>query len=232
MLKRLMMTAVLALSLALMARPVLAQEDHPAPAAAGAAAAEHSAHSVGEAAAPGEHHGEHEKPPLLPKLDDPGTWWSALWVVIIFVILLAVLYPTAWKNVLAGLKAREERIRKDIADAEASRARAEATLKDYNGQLAAAEKRVQEMLSKAVIDGEKLATNIKMSAQKEAEEAKERATREIESAKNQALAEVYEQTANLATSVAEKILRRNLNADDQKDLVRTSLDQMQTIGRG
>src|SRR5687767_7794024 len=81
-------------------------------------------------------------PPLLPPLTRE-TFMSALWVVIIFLVLLAVLYPTAWKNVLKGLKAREERIRKDIADAEAARARAEETLRTYNAQLAAAEGRVR-----------------------------------------------------------------------------------------
>src|SRR5439155_24222290 len=83
-------------------------------------------------------HAEH-KGTLLPSLEDKQTYYSALWVLIIFVVMLAILYPTAWKNVLAGLKKREERIRKDIADAEEARAKAEATLRQYNEQLAAPE---------------------------------------------------------------------------------------------
>jgi len=79
-----------------------------------------------------------------------------------FLVLLAVLYPTAWKNVLAGLKAREERIRKDIAEAEAARAKAEATLREYGAQLAAAEGKVRQMLSAATKDGERIATEIRM----------------------------------------------------------------------
>ena len=57
---------------------------------------------------------------------------AAIWVLSIFIILAVVLYRTAWKNVLAGLKGREARIRNDIAQAEATRAKAEATLKDYS----------------------------------------------------------------------------------------------------
>ena len=173
-------------------------------------------------------HGE-EQMPLLPALDDKNTYLEALWVVIIFVVLLAVLYPTAWKSVLAGLKAREQRIRNDIAEAEAARAKAEATLKEFNTQLATAEQRTRDMLAKATIDGEKLATSIRMNAQAEAEEIKERANREIEAARDAALREIYEKTAELATSVAEKIIRRNLNASDQQDLVRQSLDQLQAV---
>ena len=36
----------------------------------------------------------------------------------------------------------------------------------------------------------------------------------------------------LATSVAEKILRRNLNPDDQRDLVNQSLAEISTVGAG
>src|SRR5436309_1411008 len=68
--------------------------------------AQHSGEAMGE---------EHEaKPPLLPDPTSRETILSALWVVIIFVVLLIVLYPTAWRNVLAGLKSRENRIRQDI----------------------------------------------------------------------------------------------------------------------
>src|SRR3954451_23401665 len=190
------------------------------PAGHGGAAAEH-----GTAA-------EHGEAPLLPATGEQAKEYflaPAIWTIVIFTIMLAILYPTAWKNVLAGLKKREQRIRQDIADAEASRAKAEATLREYNNQLAAAEGRVREMLTKAQTDGEKLATNIRMQAQKEAKEAKDRATRDIKASKNAALVEIRRETAELATSIASKILRRNLNPDDQRDLVRESLVQLQTI---
>ena len=185
-----------------------------------------------EAGAAGEGHGGHKSYELLPKTDDPQTWYAALWVLIIFLVLLAVLYPTAWKNVLAGLKAREERIRKDIADAETARAKAEATLKEYNTQLATAETRVRDMLAKATADGEAIAANIRTRAQKESEETKERAMRDIDAARDQAVAQIHEQAAVLATSVAEKILRRELNADDQRDLVAQSLSELPAVGAG
>ena len=173
----------------------------------------------------------HDAPGILPDPTDAGTWVQAVWVVIIFLILLAILYQTAWKNVLAGLKAREDRIRRDIADAEAARAKAEATLGQYNQQLAAAEGQVRDILAKAATDAERIATNMKMQAQQEAEEAKERAQRDIELARKNAVADIHRQAAELSTAIAEKILRRNLNADDQRDLVNSSLEQLQTAGR-
>jgi F-type H+-transporting ATPase subunit b len=239
MLKRIVLMLALATWIA---APALAQEHGGAAKTEGthvdATGKVNEVHTAGQGAvedahtAAGAHDGAHgEKPPLLSDPTSKETWMQALWVVIIFLVLLVVLYPTAWKNVLAGLKKREERIRKDIADAEAARARAEATLKDYNAQLATAENKIRDMLAKATADGERLATNLKMQAQQESEEIKNRATREIEAAKNQALSEVYEQTANLATSVAEKIIRRNLNPEDQRDLVARSLEQLQTVSK-
>jgi F-type H+-transporting ATPase subunit b len=154
---------------------------------------------------------------------------SAIWILLIFMTLVLILKKFAWKNVLAGLTAREMRIRQAIADADSARARGEAALKEYNNQLATAQAQVRDLLSSAAIEAEKIAAGIKMHAQQDAEEMKERAMKEIESGKQQALTEIYEQTAGLATMVAEKILRRNLNADDQRELVKQSLEELQAV---
>jgi F-type H+-transporting ATPase subunit b len=226
--RRTLLALAMTLGLLLPALAARAQEEHThapiAPAETPAAVDAHSAHGAGE------HRAE-----LIPKLEDPDqrreAMLSALWVLIIFFVLLAVLYPTAWKNVLAGLKKREERIRKDIADAEAARLRAEATLRQYTEQIAAAERAVQDMLARATVDGEKIAATLKAQAQKEAEEIRDRANRDIEAARDQALTEIYQRTAELATSIAEKIIRRNLNPADQRDLVNQTLEQLQTVAR-
>ena len=156
---------------------------------------------------------------------------QAVWVLVIFAILLAILYPTAWKGVLAGLKEREHHIRKDIDDAEAARIKAEETLKQYTRQLAAAEDRVREMFAKAQADGERIAATIHEAAVKEAEQTKTKALADIDEAGKQAVAQIHAQTAELATAIAEKIIRRNLNVDDQRELVRQSLAQLESAGR-
>ena len=96
---------------------------------------------------------------------------SVIWVLVIFIIVVIVLYQTAWKNVLGGLKSREERIRKDIADAETARADAERILRDYNGKLAEAAQKVQEMLSKATNDAAAVAAHIQADAEARARSA-------------------------------------------------------------
>jgi F-type H+-transporting ATPase subunit b len=171
---------------------------------------------------------------LKQLVPEHGGWSQAVvtaaWTIAIFVIMLIILYPTAWKNVLAGLKAREARIRKDISDAEAASAKAEVTLKEYTARLATAEKQVQDMLAKAVQQAEAAAAQIKAQTQKENDEARQRTQRELESATRQAVTDFKDRAADISTSIAEKIIRRNLNADDQRELVNRSLEQLQTVG--
>ena len=228
MIKRLMLSAMLAAPLA-MTVPAFAQE-HTTP-------APHDVEKRVSDAAPahvdgpmvhgnGSEAGEHEKEGLLDVKPD-----RMIWTIIIFVIMLGILYPTAWKNVLAGLKSREEKIRGDIANAEAARTKAEGTLREYNAKLADAEKTVRDMMGKAVADAEAAAASIRARSQAESEEIKEKALKDIDAAKTAAVREVYDQAAVLATSVAEKILRRNLNADDQRDLVARSLEQLQSVNK-
>ena len=154
----------------------------------------------------------------------------ALTTLVVFAVLMAVLGKYAWGPISTGLKAREDKIRKDIEDAERARADADKARADYETQIAGAEERVRAMIAKAQQDGNDLAARIRAQAQQEAEEAKDRATREIESARKQAVADVREQAATLSVAIAEKILRRNLNESDQHDLVRAGLDEMDAIG--
>lgn len=154
---------------------------------------------------------------------------TGITTLVVFLFLVVVLGKFAWGPIARGLEARENKIRRDIEEAEAARARAESTMKEYQAQLATAEAKVRDMLSKATADAEQVATNMRTRAQQEAQEIKENATREIDIARRDAVQQVHQHAATLATSVAEKILRRNINANDQRDLVESSLEQLQTM---
>src|SRR5512132_128505 len=114
MTRRVILTLAMAAALASWCATAAAQQ-HKMDVETRTAATDHTAAAPAEhgGASGGHEGGDHKKYELLPDPSDAQTWYAALWVLIIFLVLLAVLYPTAWKNVLAGLKAREERIRKD-----------------------------------------------------------------------------------------------------------------------
>jgi len=158
-------------------------------------------------------------------------WAAAAWVLISFTILLIILSKTAWKTILDSLTAREERIRANIQEAEEARAKAEALLKEHAARIAGAEDQVRQLLAKATIDAEKIAANIRAQTQVESEAEREKTRKELDSARRDAIRQVYEQTADLATEVASKILGRNLNAQDQQDLVSQTIGQFENMAK-
>jgi len=160
-----------------------------------------------------------------------GTIAQSIAAIVVFVVVFLVLKTWAWGPILKGLSDREAKIAADLRDAEAARASAEARLKELDARITGADAQVRDTLAKATTDAERVSTTIRMQAQQEAEEIKERAIKDIDTARKDAVREVYEQAAILATSVAEKILRRNLNPADQRDLVAASLDELQDAAK-
>jgi F-type H+-transporting ATPase subunit b len=174
-----------------------------------------------------QHEGVEETPQLLTGWRE--SFITAATTLIVFILLVVVLGKYAWGPIAKGLQDREDKIRRDIEEAEAARARAEATQRDYAAQLATAEAKVRELLAKANVDAEQIAQSVRTRAQQEAQDIKENATKEIHSAEREAIRHVHEQAAVLSTRIAEKILRRNLSVDDQRELVQESLEQLQTV---
>ena len=75
---------------------------------------------------------------------------------------------------------------------------------------------------------------INAKSQAEAEASKVRAERDIATARDQALNEIWSKTADLAVSVAGKVLNKSLSADDHKRLVESAIAALPAapIGRG
>lgn len=151
---------------------------------------------------------------------------TAITTLVVFVLLLLILGRFAWGPILRGLNDREARIKKDLADAENARKAAEARLAEYQKQLADAEAKVRDLFAKATTDAEAAGTRIRMQAQSESEAIKDRATKEIEESKTRAIAQLHTESANLATIIAGKILRRNITESDQSELIRSSLAEL------
>lgn len=149
--------------------------------------------------------------------------------LLIFCLLLAVLGKYAWGPITKGLQTREDKIKGDIASAEEARKAAENALAEYNKQLASAQDKVSEIIQKAAIEAERVAEAIRLRSKVEAEETREKAVREIDSARQEALESIYTTAAELATQVAEKIIRKNLSVDDQRSLVAESLKQLREV---
>ena len=91
---------------------------------------------------------------------------------------------------------------------------------------AQADERVKSIFDKAQTEAQASGEEIIKSARAEAEAARDRAQREIVAARDQALAEIWSQTANIAVSVAGRVLSRQLGEDEHRRLLDLAINEL------
>ena len=175
----------------------------------------------GDAAA----HAEEAQAPNIMNVD-PGLM---IWTVVTFVLLLVVLRLTAWKPLVGALEAREQRIRGSIEDADRVKREAEELMDRYQDMMNKAKLEAQAVVDTAKSDALKVKQTVVDETRREAEEAKQRARREIELATDEAKKELWAESSKLSTMLAERILQRNLNAEDQQRLIDEFMQEYKSI---
>jgi F-type H+-transporting ATPase subunit b len=198
-----------------------AQEKGHQPATGGAAAektggGEHGAATAGGGAA------EKAEPPNPLKAEPT----LAIWTLVVFLCLLGVLTKFAWKPLMHALHEREKHLEHVLHETERARNESEMLLFEHRKQMAQAADEVRSLLEKARQDGQMTAEQIVKAAQSEAEQTKQRATRDIGAARDQALAEIWEKTADMAVSVAGRVLSKELTEADHRRLIAAAVSEL------
>lgn len=152
-----------------------------------------------------------------------------IWTLVTFGVLLVILKTLAWRPIMDGLKNREERIRKDLERAEEAWKEAEEKANALANRLEAAKAEALAIIEEGRADAVKLKNSIMEEAQAEAQAIRERSKTEIELAKQQALKEIWDQTADLATQVASKMIEKELSAKDHQNLVKSCIEEYNQI---
>ena len=157
---------------------------------------------------------------------DPGLM---LWTIITFMVLVLILWKSAWKPIVEALDARAEKIRGDIDSAEIARQEAEKLLAQHKELMANAREESNKIIESGRAEADRLKNEILEKANKDAHEISERAKREIGLAKDSALAELKVEIVTLSTEIAARIINKNLNPADQNSLVEETLNKMGTV---
>ena len=171
----------------------------------------------GEAASHGDDAHSGSPDPLLVKAD------LALFTLVLFIVLLAILGKFAWGPIVTALDHREKHIADNIAQAERLQAEAKEQLVDYEKKLASASDEVRELLEEARRDAEHTKEEILAQAKADAKSEHDRAMREVSHAKDAALKEIGETSAKFAVEMAAKIVQKQLTPEDHARLVRDAV---------
>jgi F-type H+-transporting ATPase subunit b len=162
-----------------------------------------------------------------PLATDPDL---AIWTLIVFLVMLAILSQTAWKPIMEGLKAREDNITGAIAAAQRTHEEAKALLAEHQAKIAGAADQVREMLAEAHRDAETTIAKAKADAKAEFDEERQRATRDIEQARDAAVRALAERTAGLAIDLAGRVVKQEITPARQSEIVREALGRFTANG--
>jgi F-type H+-transporting ATPase subunit b len=201
--------------------PAHAGAEEPTPAAEVHAA---PAHPDAAHAAEGTAHGEAQPNPMEAQ---PGL---AIWTVVVFAFLLIVLGKYAWGPLVEALHKREQHLEQTLLQTEKARDDAAALLAEHRQLMAGADDRARDLLYQAQRKAETRGAELIRQAQSEAEAARDRAQREIAAARDQALAEIWTRTADVAVSVAGKVLAKELGEDDRRRLLDDAIRSLPEAG--
>lgn len=148
-----------------------------------------------------------------------------VWTILIFVIVFAILAKFAFPPILGAVEARERHLAELAAGAERDRAEAATLLEQTRREMDETRARIQTALAESRTEVERMKADILAEARREQEEMMLRARRDVASERAAALDTVRRDAVDLAIAAAEKLVRRNLDAEDNRRLVREFLGQ-------
>lgn len=149
-----------------------------------------------------------------------------IWTAITFIVVLLVLWLTAWKPIIKALDERNSRVEDDLEKSRALREEAEDLMKEYQTKLDSATQEAVQIIEKGRKDSEAMRAKILSETQEEAASLRSRVSKELELAKIQALSELEAKVVDTAISVISGILAKDINDEEHKQMVMRELEQI------
>jgi len=158
--------------------------------------------------------------PLLPEVNE------LIWGGLAFLVVAAVLGKFAWPALKKGMATREDKIRDDLKGAESARAEADATKAEYERRLAEGRTEAGRIIEEARQAADEVRRDLIARAEADAAEVRNRAQEDIRLASERASADLQSRVADLSIELAERVVERNLDADTQRALIDSYIDQV------
>ena len=142
-----------------------------------------------------------------------------VWGSISFAILLGLFIKWGYPAVVKSMKAREDRIKGDLEQAEGAKSEAETVLTEYRAQLADARAEAGRIIDEARQAADQVRRDLIARAETDATDLRARAQEDIRLAGERAMADLRGRVSDLAIELAEKVVERNLDRDTQIALI-------------
>jgi len=148
-----------------------------------------------------------------------------LWTITTFLVLLFVLRWKAWGPLMEAMDARAKQISESLSKAEKVTADAEQQAAKNEEILNTARKEAQNIVAKAREAGDKLKHKLEEDGKEQYNGMLEKAKDQINTEKQKALSEIKTTVVDIALKASERVIKRNLNNEDNKKLVEDTVDE-------
>ncbi|HRP69422.1 MAG TPA: F0F1 ATP synthase subunit B [Turneriella sp.] len=148
------------------------------------------------------------------------------WTTVTFIFVLVVLWLFAWKPIIKGLDARNEKVQDDLDSSRKLREQAEAMMADHKKHLDAAKDQALHIIDEGKRDAESIRHRILADAKKEADEIHARAVVDIVQAKTKAIKELEKEVIDMSVQIVSKVLNRDVSKEDHRNIILKELDQL------
>ena len=150
----------------------------------------------------------------------------AFWTVLIFLILVGLLWKMGWPAILKSVEEREQRIQRQLDEAEKGRAEAARLLEEQKQLLAAARAEGLEIVARAKSLAVKEREALLAKTHEEQDELLARARREIAGETQKAILLVRQEAVDLSLAAASKLIEAKLDSDANRRLVTQYIDEL------
>jgi len=151
-------------------------------------------------------------------------FWTALAVLINTLIIFFVGKHFLFGPVKNMIDSRQKEIDTMYAEADEAKEQAAAMQREYEEKLSVAAATSEKIVKDAVTRGQKREEEILRQANAEASAILEKANADIAQEKKKALEDAKNECSGIAMAIAEKVVGRELNENDQKDLIDSFID--------
>ena len=141
------------------------------------------------------------------------------WAVITFLIVFVILRWKAWGPLMDALDAREKQIQESLNQAEKMIQEQENSAQENEAILVKAREEAKNIVTQAKDAGDKLKHKFEEDGRTKYEELVENASEQIHAEKQKALNDIKNMVAKIALDASEKIIKRNLDSEDNKKII-------------